>query len=1116
MKLRQFEIWDDVFDESLDLHVAPEIGDVMSKKAPKIYIDPVEFFRRTYFTDSMLDILERLLSTLEGRERHNIFLIYSLFGGGKTHTLLTLYHAFKRPDVLFDEDVLLGHSYEKREKIKKIAERIKNLGDVKVVTIYGKGKLGQPSSPLNIGPYQVRTLWGYIAHSLGSFSVVEEFDTNLSVPDVETLRDVFKGKKVLLLMDEIVHYVDNLKHSGNRSDRRYAESIDNFLDTLSTAILGSLSACVITMPVEERSGKLERVEGEYDASLVRAIWSAVRRIGGSELYSPMDTSGVKGELVEVLKKRIFKSIDDEARKRTLDKLRAELGNADIFGRFTAIEDYEHCYPFHPEYVGILREIIERTGLQRTRDMLRITRIIMRKLKDEDFGLIMPHHVDLRDDRIKGMFFGRNEAFSGYSTIVDVDLNEDRLSEFEKPELADFILRYVFLKTFPYDSAVPQTGFPTPETIARGVYDPLEFEKKGWPSVDITDAIKEIEKNSTNFTYLNVKDGVFWFWRVANVSQMVESRRKELLEQREGYVWDKLVERVEKIFRSTRKKKKSVDADESFEFFDRNSIVVSREAEDLKDSPDYKLLVLVKDDVTDQILERIIFRYGTGRRTYANTVTVCFPLEGSFRHLLSTMAKILACDEVKEQIRSAYEEFGKDVVDIQVGMVRNIKNKAEEMLDEQIVNSFCKVAYPKDSKVSDYRASPSSKSIVENVYSALTSEEKIMERLNFDWMKEMLQGVDFKRGIKFKELSNLFYINSHLPMIKRETLEDVVKEAVEELELGVKRQDKIFFKPVYKAHEQLPDKEKGTPPSEILDEDIILPREEAIQEEICLLISREIDEIKEIGGERYRRKLWYEMALRDIGGFHFEPLRRFVVEENGVCKIKDEVLFSLIHGQIIEKVKEEKILEGDFEVEAIPDSFTGKPGEEFDVTVRIKAFGDKPVFVRLSADYGSLEKESVEVEKEVVLKWSGVLPERKIEAVLNVKGPKGVKEVKLRLIPRKEEAVVETDSLEDLKGAKLVSISGIKSLDVFDVLPENISGKVSGNIVAKSPFWKSEFSGVEKEVFVHLVKEMKEFLQDLSFNVELSLEEEVKIDDLLYEKLSSVKGSVVFICRRENG
>ena len=56
----------------------------------------------------MIQIFERLLDTFEKGGKHNLFLIYSLFGGGKTHTILAIYHAFKDPDALFDEEVLEG------------------------------------------------------------------------------------------------------------------------------------------------------------------------------------------------------------------------------------------------------------------------------------------------------------------------------------------------------------------------------------------------------------------------------------------------------------------------------------------------------------------------------------------------------------------------------------------------------------------------------------------------------------------------------------------------------------------------------------------------------------------------------------------------------------------------------------------------------------------------------------------------------------------------------------------------------------------------------------------------------------------------------------------------
>lgn len=224
MKFGPYEVWEDVLDESFDSQVAPELGDVYTGEAPEIYRDPKEFFKRTYFTDATVEILKRILDTFEGKERRNIFLIYSLFGGGKTHLLLTLYHAFKTPEALEDPEVLEGYIPEKRETIRELAERIKLLGEsVKVVPVYGKGRVGQPSIPLDVGPYSVKTIWGYIAHSLGKYSIVEKNDKNLTVPDIETLRDLFRGEKVLLLIDEIADYVDNLYNSGAEEDRRYAK-----------------------------------------------------------------------------------------------------------------------------------------------------------------------------------------------------------------------------------------------------------------------------------------------------------------------------------------------------------------------------------------------------------------------------------------------------------------------------------------------------------------------------------------------------------------------------------------------------------------------------------------------------------------------------------------------------------------------------------------------------------------------------------------------------------------------------------------------------------------------------------------------------------------------------
>lgn len=490
MKFGPYEVWEDVLDESFDSQVAPELGDVYTGEAPEIYRDPKEFFKRTYFTDATVEILKRILDTFEGKERRNIFLIYSLFGGGKTHLLLTLYHAFKTPEALEDPEVLEGYIPEKRETIRELAERIKLLGEsVKVVPVYGKGRVGQPSIPLDVGPYSVKTIWGYIAHSLGKYSIVEKNDKNLTVPDIETLRDLFRGEKVLLLIDEIADYVDNLYNSGAEEDRRYAKNVDNFIDRLSTALSSSTSSMVITLPMTEEGGNL-RTQEEYNHSVVRALWDAVRRVGGADSYTPVRTVGINDELVEVLKKRIFKRVDPDIRRRTLERIRSENNDVEIFGHGGFTHEIPRTYPFHPEYIQILRTIIEKTDLQRTRDMIRITRIVVRNLIDryekEGFApaIILPIHIDLTNDRIRGMLFGEKSKFADYASIIDAELvNDEKYRAFRHPELARMILTYIFLRTYPFDAPTPLNDFPTLTTISRAIYDPETFSKNsGFPLI----------------------------------------------------------------------------------------------------------------------------------------------------------------------------------------------------------------------------------------------------------------------------------------------------------------------------------------------------------------------------------------------------------------------------------------------------------------------------------------------------------------------------------------------------------------------------------------------------------------------------------------------------------
>ncbi len=62
------------------------------------YRDPVEFFRRTYLTESLkgmlVGALRRLSPAATGAGGDPVIQLQTNFGGGKTHSMLALYHLF--------------------------------------------------------------------------------------------------------------------------------------------------------------------------------------------------------------------------------------------------------------------------------------------------------------------------------------------------------------------------------------------------------------------------------------------------------------------------------------------------------------------------------------------------------------------------------------------------------------------------------------------------------------------------------------------------------------------------------------------------------------------------------------------------------------------------------------------------------------------------------------------------------------------------------------------------------------------------------------------------------------------------------------------------------------
>jgi Swt1-like HEPN len=76
---------------------AANIWAVVEKSAPNVYLDAEEFYRKTWMTEGLAEVLKRVAAALGGRRDagDRIISLQTTFGGGKTHTLVALWHLAK-------------------------------------------------------------------------------------------------------------------------------------------------------------------------------------------------------------------------------------------------------------------------------------------------------------------------------------------------------------------------------------------------------------------------------------------------------------------------------------------------------------------------------------------------------------------------------------------------------------------------------------------------------------------------------------------------------------------------------------------------------------------------------------------------------------------------------------------------------------------------------------------------------------------------------------------------------------------------------------------------------------------------------------------------------------
>jgi hypothetical protein len=372
----QYDIRNGQLDESV---FAANIEEVATGTAPVVYQDLVSFFDRTYVTDGMRELIRRVVQALNGKESQNrVISLQTGFGGGKTHSLISLYHVVK--DSRTFRDLAAARAILDPEDMPQF--------DNARVAVFTQNTVSVVDGHQVEDGVITHTLWGELAWQLGGkegYERVKNADIQMIAPTAKDIKPVIEGASpALILIDELADYCNKASGKVVGSGTLFTQT-NSFIQTL-TEVVSSIPKTVLicTLPASAR----EVASSEIGQEILSSLETRVVRVGSS--VKPVDDE----EIYEVVRRRLFDRMADEtviekvARKykdmyhNRRDSLPAE---AD---RVAYVERIKKAYPFHPELIDLFRV---RWGsdsrFQRTRGVLRLLASIVKDLWQRRASLV---------------------------------------------------------------------------------------------------------------------------------------------------------------------------------------------------------------------------------------------------------------------------------------------------------------------------------------------------------------------------------------------------------------------------------------------------------------------------------------------------------------------------------------------------------------------------------------------------------------------------------------------------------------------------------------------------------------------------------------------------------
>ncbi len=493
------------------------------------YQDATEFFRRTYLTAGMKRLMLEALDRLVKGNGEPVIEVKTPFGGGKTHSMMALYHLFNRKynPLTVDEGV---------QKLLVEAQISDLPNDIAIAVVVGTALNPERASDIpELEGVQAHTLMGemfsQLARSAGRFDLYEKYirlnDERGTSPGVKDLRAFLDGcGGCLILIDEPVPYGKKIYKGLDDANVNFDRFIV-FLQELTEAVRTSeRSILVVSLPQSE----IEIGVSDGGREVLRTIEHHFGRV--QSVWSPVEAH----ESFEIVRRRLFQPCRLEKER---DEICAEF--ASMYSRGSKIFPIETrearyinrmkaCYPIHPMLFDLLYErwaTIEK--FQRTRGVLRLMATIVHKLYEirDRRPMIMPGSIVFDKDVVGELL---NYLPSNWQSIIDKEIDgEDsaprRLEETahqKQQQMGRRLTRTLFMGSAPTARGQNVRGLELKE-IMLGVLMPSDRSDAG----KFKDMLGKLK---SKLTYLYSNETHYWFDGRPTLRKVAEAKEQTISDE----------------------------------------------------------------------------------------------------------------------------------------------------------------------------------------------------------------------------------------------------------------------------------------------------------------------------------------------------------------------------------------------------------------------------------------------------------------------------------------------------------------------------------------------------------------------------------------------------------